>query len=490
MKRYPAPVHLRHLDATIYTRRTGKTSRPRFYAQYVSTDTGKRRQRSTGQTDEATAWDVVATWPDVPHLDGEPSDPSVRALVVRAPAAAGHTVALAERRSRKGAGPGVLEEPRQHDDSSADAAEPAVYHQFRDASSGDSPTNCASRALARACHERYLETGAQPTADEIAAFQAVGLWLDPDEIEAWCEANGRPLQRDWALALLLLLPTLVSLGASRTGLAMLLPVPSLATVSAVVLALMTIALSWGLVGHYARAQARQALTVLAFVSVLTGFPAYYGAIAGSAERDRGIDSARAAHAEVAARTVAVEQAKAAELEGAAAAAWTLAREEASGGVGSGRAGRGPKARALEAAAQDAERAAAAVVARASRLGEAAQVGDDAGPVELFRSSQAMWAAADPETRGDQPMRSSFVDEAQESSFFLPYERLYGLSPLALVALVLAVGLDALVIYLGMGVVRPRSSVSSVRSIAHGTSTVLADANWAKGRIERAASTGR
>lgn len=374
----------------------------------------------------------------------------------------------------------VVQEPEP--DRSGSGAPPADVPSLPDVAPTPVPREADERALALASHHRYLQTGAQPTPEELAAFAELGLWLDPPQIEAWCQAKGRQIPRDWALAAVLLLPTAVSLGATATGLRLLLPVPELALASAGVLALLTLALSWGLVGRYARPQARRALVVLAGVSIVTGFPAYYDAIAGRAEHDRSLDRAREAHAGVAARTVAVAQSRAAELEGAAAAAWTMAREEAAGTLGSGRRGVGPRARALEASAQDAERAAAAVVARAQRLVGLAHVEADATPSELYRSAQALWAAADPAQRGAQPRRDAFIEPAQESTFFLPYVRLTQPSPLAWVALMLAVGLDALVVYLGAGVVRSRSSASSVRRSARGLATLRRDIHWAHREI--------
>jgi len=306
--------------------------------------------------------------------------------------------------------------------------------------------------------QRQATTGAFPTGDAIAAWRATGHWLDGAALEAWCHSHRRAPGRQWVLIALCAGLGLISTVATQTGLAMLLPSIALSVCSALLLFALTTALSGGWVMQDYPVRRTGILAVLTVVSVVTGFPAYFHSVAGQAEQSRGEGLASAAHAELVARIVAPALSEAAQAEGEAAAAWELAAAEASGKVGTGRAGVGPEARRLQDSARNAERIATATRATADRLETASAVADDARFTDLYESALAIWAAGEPGTRGAQPERAQFIDPAQESSFFLPFVRLLQLDARAwMVFLLIACGIDGLNIFMSASVVRRRSS---------------------------------
>ncbi len=236
--------------------------------------------------------------------------------------------------------------------------------------------------------------------------------------KVWCHSHRRAPGRQWVLIALCAGLGLISTVATQTGLAMLLPSIALSVCSALLLFALTTALSGGWVMQDYPVRRTGILAVLTVVSVVTGFPAYFHSIAGQAEQSRREGLASAAHAEFVARIVAPALSEAAQAEGEAAAAWEPAAAEASGKVGTGRAGVGPEARRLQDSARNAERIATATRATADRLETASAVADDARPTDLYESALSIWPPESPARAEPSPSaRSSSTPRRNHRSSF-------------------------------------------------------------------------
>ncbi|NEQ36670.1 MAG: hypothetical protein F6K40_10435 [Okeania sp. SIO3I5] len=219
--------------------------------------------------------------------------------------------------------------------------------------------------------------------------------------------------------------------------------------------LMLFLLQAGLAANRAPLRKWLAIMVLASASVYTSFFTYYGELAQETNEKRAIDMAITAHNRLVSEVYTPMEDNLRDLQQEAVTLRKIADAERERGINSGAAGYGEQARKLDKQALNKEIEAENFENTVNELRPLFEYNlDNLKPQEILKKDRNALSSAPEEFRNNYPelKRGDYIDEDLEFSLLAPYLKVKSQEETALIALLIAVGVDGMAIMLGTAIV--------------------------------------
>lgn len=224
------------------------------------------------------------------------------------------------------------------------------------------------------------------------------------------------------------------------------------------------------------------LVVIVFipVTVLAMHSSYYLLAAKLRDAGTAVSHASSPYSDLVNLVYSPNKAMADSLMRRAQEKYEASERERTAGSGTGKTGYGPRAQALQREGDELRDQAAPYLAQLDLMRPYAEL-DPAviGPEKTYEAALALWRVTDeawkrlpdsecatPPCTIPKPTREEFVDEAAESPLLTPMRRALQGDWLSILLLVLASGLDGLVLLLGTAIVKTEEPKTDTRSFVH------------------------
>lgn len=364
---------------------------------------------------------------------------------------------------------------------------PRTFDALPDLTPGAEPFTLT---LGRAARAIFDQTGRTPTKWELWFVEQFGWLPSLSELErAMADDPTAPKNKPEPLfAAILFLATLLSMAASGAGLAEVLTLPVIGYISAATFSMTAYLLSVGALGTRRPGIRAPALAVLALVSVVTGFPAYFAVAGGNVEGSRSADHASVQHAGLVVELVAPLRASLAAAQQHEEASKQRVTDEVSGRR-SGQRGFGRRATRLSDEAAQATGKVLSLQRQLEALQSAIVLPSTASASDYFDAAIVLCKQLDC-TEGQWPNRDDYIEAASENVVILAWTRLFQADVLAVLAFFVSLGIDGFSIGLGFALRARISSQPFLVSLANQLAGLLVSAHHARQLVRVALRDGR